>query len=585
MDAKNKIHSKKCNSDYSVSKNFYLPHSFMSSSATDLLQQKYLLNPIYDHVDRFLQISFLVQYQQSITPCNPRENLGSMPFWSGTNTMTFGNNNGKADFDIYQFALGDIKVNKDGIAGYITLDPVVKQVGADFFIYYIREKDRPGFYFKIHAPVSSMTIEPNFTEVHFENLSDTDAFVQVTQRSDPNDPATSAVITYYDFRYPSALIERQDSIGGFLSGATLDSSHVDGNVLKPVRLNNGRLIVGKETVTRFAEFALSLGYNWVMEEKGFFGTAFKCSYPTGNLAEADFLLEPIVGRSGLIGVGLETSGKYRIWENKRGDHSLDIWVDGEVMHLIPIRRPNMRSFDLKKNGKGSKYLLVQNYGTEFRPTLTDINIGLQPQVIHPAINVTTFPVLSSIDVEGSFAFLFDYYHCGFNLALGAEVWGRSREHLKIDSFTAAARRFPNLNDFAVIGRQHGTYLINNQDPLFNPVNTYYCEPCATINKSQDPVRLVGVPPFVFPPSELPPCIADARISTNRIPETFNEALDIPGAAASSVVTAKVFSQLGYAWRDYFYVPSIAIHGSVELAPHTNNTVSFWAVGLQYAMSF
>lgn len=557
----------------------------MSGSSTDLLQQKYLLNPIYDHVDRFLQISFLCQYQHSATQCNPRKNLGSMPFWSGSNTMTFGNNNGEADFDIYQFGFGDVKVNKDGVSGYIKLDPVVSQVGADFFIYYMREKDKPGFYFKVHAPISSMTIEPDWKEEHFEPFHGANVFHQITERSDPNNPATSTEITYYDWRYPALPIERQDSVGGFLSGATLDCSHIDGNVTKPVRLHSGRLIIGKETVTKFAEFALSLGYNWIMEEKGFFGTAIKCSYPTGNLAAADFILEPIVGRSGLLGIGFETSGKYRIWENKRGDHSFDIWFNGDVMHLIAIRKPNMRSFDLKQNGPGSKYLLVQDYAAEYRPTFGDVDVGLQPQIIHPAVNITTLPVLSSIDVEGTFAFLLDYYHNGLNVALGAEVWGRTQEHLAIDIVNAASQRFPNLNDYAVLGRQHGSYLINDQDPSLNPVYTYYCEPLARVNKSKDAVRLVGVPPTVFAPIDLPEGIADAREASNRIPAKFEDALDIKSAAASAVVTAKVFAQVGYAWKDYFYVPSIAVHTSFEFAPNTNNTVGFWAAGVQFAMSF
>lgn len=574
------------NQRYSQSKNFYLPHSFLSGSATDLLQQKYLMNPIYDHVDRFLQISFMVQYQQGVCQKSSRNNLGSMAFWSGTNTMTFGNNNGKADFDIYQFGLGDIKVNKDGVAGTVTLNPVVSQVGADFLIYYMREKDRPGFYFKIHAPVSSMTIEPNWQEVHFENISNTDAFHQITERSDPHDPASSTEITYYDWRYPSIKTERSGSVGGYWSGATLDCNRLDGNVLKPIRLHSGRLIIGKETVTKFAEFALSLGYNWIMEEKGFFGTAIKCSYPTGNLAAADFILEPIVGRSGLLGIGLETTGRYRIWENSRSEHSLDIWMNGEILHLISIRKPNMRSFDLKLNGKGSKYMLVQNYGAEYRPTFGDVNISLQPQIIHPAVNITTLPVLSSIDVEGAFAVLFDYYHYkGMNFAVGAEIWGRSAEHLAIDSFNAASQRFPNLNDFAVIGRQHASYLINQQDPSFNPVYTYYCEPLAKINESQDPVRLVGVPPLVTVPNQVPEGIVDARDSKNRIPSALQDALDIPGACASSIYITKIFAQIGYAWKDYFYVPSIGLQGSLEFAAHTNNTVPFWAMGAQFAMSF
>ncbi len=575
------IHSftKNYSSGYSISKNTWLPQPLFSSS-TELLHEKYLFNPVYEHVDRNLQLSVIVEYQQSFGQKCGRKNLGSLPFWSGTNVMSFGTNDGRADMDSYQFGLGALKhLTEEGIAGYISLNPQIRREGAEFLIYYTREKQEPGIYFKILAPVVSMTVTPNCTETNLVNTSTTDDFKQITQ---PDGSGQFTEITYYDQRYPIIGFNRADSLIGFLSGGTFRTNELKGNVFMPVRLHRGRIETQYQTATDLTDFSFSLGYNFLMKEDKFFGIAFKCSCPTGNLQTGDFMLEPILGRGGLWGIGGECTGKFQLWSNTYDTKNLNFWMQGELLHLVPGRKPNQRTFDLKQNGPGSRYLLVQNYGPQFSvDENSNVETGLIPLVVHPATNITTLPVISKFAVEGSFAVLFDYCDGGANICIGAEFWGRSQEHLSIDFSNSVEQRLPDLNSFAVLGRQHGNYLINEQGVLA----TYYCEPLARINKSQDPVRLVGVPPNVTTPSILPEGIGDARIRTNRIPALPDEALDIKGAQASPAMTGKIFGQVGYSWKDHFFVPTIGLHGNVELVGETNNVVDMWTVGFTFAVGF
>lgn len=590
-----------CKIPCSFSKNYWLPHSFSSSSLKDLQQEKYLWNEILEYQNQNFEISFLVEYQQSLPgKCDNCKNLGSMPFWSGTNSMTFGTNNGKADIDAYQLGIGNLKVNQEGVSGKIELNPKVRQVGADMMLYYVREKEKAGVYFKIHAPLVAVTMTPQFQETDFVSMSASNAFQETTEPSDPNNPATSATITYYDWRYP--IIEGQNFVSNYLTGGTLECNQLDGNIFRPLRLNKGRIAPKSQTEIRLADLSFSLGYNFVVKEKGFFGAAFKLTCPTGNVPTSDFMLEPIVGRGGYWGVGAEITGKGKIWENGFGSDCIDFWVQGEVLHLIPGKRPNMRSFDLKQNGPGSKYLLVQHYAPQYERQENDpfyFQTSLQPEILYSAIDITTVPVISKITVEGSCAVLFDYHHEAWNIALGAEVWGRSAECLKIDTESAVERRHPNLNEFAVVGRQHGSYLIDGNGQEFF---TYYCEPLARINVSQNPVVLVGVPPylhgnyesgFVQPgvvaeitaPTELPEGIADARNSLSRIPAKFEDALNIAGARIAAAVSGKLFGQAGYTFKDCKFTPYIAIHGSVELTGKTNNALDIWAAGIQMGLNF
>ncbi len=75
-----------------------------------------------------------------------------MPFWSGTNTMTYGGHDGTTDVDPYQFGVGDVT----GI-GSITLNAQVVNVGADLLLHMVYHKDKPGFYFTIRAPLGAMS--------------------------------------------------------------------------------------------------------------------------------------------------------------------------------------------------------------------------------------------------------------------------------------------------------------------------------------------------------------------------------------------------------------------------------------------
>lgn len=583
------------------SKNSWLPHAFSSSSLKDLQQEKYLWNENTEFSYQNFELSVLVEYSQNFSEkFNDCKGLGSMPFWSGVNIMTFGNNNGKADIDAYQLGLGDLPVNEDGISGKISLNPRVRQVGADLFLYYVKEKENPGIYFKIHAPLVALTIAPNFKETDLVTMSVSNSFEQITQPSDPDNPATSAAINYYDWRYP--IIQGQNLVSNYLTGGTLDCQQLNGNIFKPLRLDKGRVATQSQTEIRLADLSCSLGYNFVVKEGGFFGAAFKFACPTGNVATADFMLEPIVGRGGAWAVGAELMGMYKIWHNALDTDRIDLWLQGEVLHLIPGRRPNMRSFDLKQNGPGSKYILVQHYAPQYQEQSSDpfyYQTMLKPENLYSAIDITTLPIFSKIAVEGSFSALLDYHHKSWNIALAGEVWGRSAERIVIDTASAVERRHPNLNDFVVVGRQHASYLIDGND---KELYTYYCEPLAKINESQAPVTLVGVPPylqgnyepgFVQPgvvaaittPDLLPDGIADARDSKNRIPAKFEDALDICSAQTAATISGKLLGQVGYTFKTCNFTPYLAMYGSVELARRTNNALDMWAVGLQAGLNF
>ena len=573
-----------CYTPCSTSKNTWLPRSFVSYAYRDISQALYTYGTDFGDIGHHIDVSLFSEYMQNFGgKCGSCKNLGAMPFWSGTNTLTIGNNDGKADLDGYQLGLGNIVTNADGIGGVIRLNPEVQSFGTDIMMYYVRSKEERGFYFKVHAPLAALIVTPNLKELMVAESDNSVSFSQTT--ANPG----SSNITYEFYEYPSPLRRAATVSDVFFGGSA--SSSLNGNEPMPIHLRRGRISPCKQTIIRFGDITTSVGYNAYMSEKGYFGLGFKVSLPTGNVPNAVYMLEPIVGRAGAWGVGGEICGSYKVWENADQSKNVTVSIQGEALHLTPGRTPNFRTFDLKQNGPGSKYLLVQNYVAAYDTTqgAPVASQTITPQRLHPAVNITTLPVISKIAVEGNFALSFDFNCHDWNASLGGEFWGRSKEKLQIDITSAVDQRLPNLNDYAVVGRQVSAYNINGEAfstvAPFNPINTYYCEPLARINKSQSPVQLVGSVPNVTAPTSLPTGIADARIPANRIPADLCEALDIAGAQASRAFTGKLFGQAGYTWTERCYMPSLAVIGGVEFTGQTNNAVQMWSVGLQGSLNF
>jgi hypothetical protein len=561
----------------SQSKNFWLPRPFSSDASREITLEKVLFQTDSHREEWNGTFSFATQYGQNFgTKCGCCKGLGSLPFWgaSGTNSMTVGNNDGSADLDAYNFSLGNVSVNSDGIGGTITLNPKVTQAGTDFLLYFTHKKDEHGLYFKVHAPVVASIVNPQLCETGTE-ISGTNTFTDTT--------TDDTVITYYS-NYPN-LTDRYTSMTSAFAGGLGDGKSLDSQKSQ-VWLNFGKIASCKLTDIRLADLSFVLGYNVAANERGFFGVGFKTTCPTGNVPTGKYVLEPIVGRGGLWGVGGDVMGHYKAWKNEDESKYLDVWLQGDVLHLMPGRRPSYRSFDLALNGKGSKYILVQAF-----KTLAN-NSTVEAGSVTQAINITTLPVLSKFAVEGSVALMVDYHHNDWNLAVSGEFWGRSKESLSIDMCSCVGAGFKNLNNYAVVGRQVSAMQMTASTgystglPASPATLVALCEPEAKINKSQNVVPLVdgagALPTF---PTTYPTGIKDATVAANRIPADLDVALDICGAAASKAYTGKVFGQFGYTWSECRYTPNFSFIGAAEFTGNTNSAAQMWSAGIQGSLNF
>jgi hypothetical protein len=527
-----------------ISQNLWQPHALSAYSSLNLIQMK----DAYDKAaqgeeitDRLFYLSLAGQYMQS---CG-FNNLGILPFWSGTNTMTIGTNDGQSSLDAYQFGMGDVTTQ-----GTITLNPKVQHFGVDATWYYMQHTTGRGAVVKINAPLGAMKITPTLCE-------------EPAKLSDVAD-------TIWTPPYP-AVANRPQTLSAAFQGGAINGNTLQSQILHPITLYKGK-IAGccSQTMIRLADLSFLLGYNWLNDERGMCMIGAKVSCPTGNVPTGEYALEPIFGRAGHWGIGAEMSASYQIWNND--ESQLRIWAEGEVIHLTSGRKPNFRSFDLKLNGAGSKYLLVQFYAAE-NPDLTATPAnptGRIPSFITQAANITTFPVISNIPVEGSLALMLDYQKDNWNIGLGGQVWGRSQESLSIDYCNALRYGMVNLNDYAVLGRQVS---VNNA----TDTTLTYCQPLAKINQS--------VARQTTSSNAYPDQVKDARVSTNRIPQDITDALDICAAQAAHALTGQLFGEFGHTWRNELHTSNISVFGSAEFTNKNSSMINLWSVGLKGSVIF
>jgi len=363
--------------------NLFQPHAFSASMGREVLVGKHAWAPSADEEGWHGQVGVAGEYQRTFKKkCNEVstccDSLGSLPFWNESNQMTVGDNSGKYNLDAYQIGMGPVATN-----GTISLSPVMYQAGADFFLYVGAHKTERGFFLKAHGPVGVISIDPRY------------------QFSKDVTPVA----------YPQGVLEN--------STATIAAPNADlgaafmnpkgTGFLKP--MVKGLINSKRTSSAKFGDPEFTVGYNVVADESKHLGIGLRFAAPTGNKAEATYMLEPIFGRNGHWAAGGEIIGHWKCWESETDDKYLNIMLDGSAMHLF--RSKHMRSFDLKQNGAGSKYLLLAKYsGTTF-----------QNEIVN-AVNITTVGVESSFAVEGNFALAFDFHWNNWSMTLGYEGWGR-----------------------------------------------------------------------------------------------------------------------------------------------------------------
>lgn len=534
-----------CPTTCAKSQNLYQPHAFSVSASREILLEKAAWYPTVEHPENWhgtFGVNF--EYMHTFGNCCTTttqccSSLGSLPFWAtnGGNTMTIGSNASGSDIDGYQLGLGPLAGTTS--LGTVTLNPIVYQAGADFLIYVGAHSQQHGFFFKAHAPVGVININPGLT------FTDTIQAIPY-QPGLLNYNATGATTA----TVPAPYANIQQAFQGGIPAGFLDA------------MTNGLISINRKTSATFGDAELAIGYNFFTNQSGHVGIAARLSIPTGNTAEGVYVLEPIFGRNGHWGIGGELISHWKFWQSKNSDTKFaQFFFDGIILHLCKSQQ--VRSFDLKANGAGSKYLLLAKYIGNTAHTASEF----QNQILN-AVNITTIGVESTFNIEGNFALGFNMHWNNWSFEIGYEGWGRSCEQLTL---CATCPSTINFNEYAVLGRQ--TPYATSGTPL---TALTLCEPLANIGESENHVN-------TFTPTAE---IKDASLSANRIPQDPATALNIDGQRASQIYTSKPYAEFRYTWSENEYAPYLAIMGGAEIPnTHKNEAAKMWNLGFNGGIAF
>jgi len=494
-------------STVSISKNLFLPRAFSANTAREMMMEGHVITTDFDGFYALFSATGAFQHSWKTDDAT---GIGALPFWSGTNVMSVGTNTSSSTLDAYQFGLGDVTSN-----GTITLNPVIYQGGSDFMLYLGASTNDPGMFLKIKAPLGVIIVNPELTE--------SEATAGVSYRAGALSLSTATVAdpaTTMTQAFAGNLANGQSKNGDFL----------------PMEYG---LINGKQSSgAKFGNIEMALGYNIICDDDYLFAIGLRASGPAGNKPKCVYIMEPIFGRGGYWGVGGYVDGNMKLWEN-HANKSLSLNIMATILHLMGT--DTIRSYDLTSNGPGSKYLLVGDF----------TNSGYQG-IIQNLINISTLDSRSTFSAEGDASIRLTYLSNGWNIDLGYNFWGRTKEVLEITGV------FPT-NTYAILGRQ-GAGLIAT--PL---VASDLCQPTATIASSDARVDAAAG------------TVVDATVPSNRI--SGSSAFDTQAAAQASSSTSKLFTRGSYSWLDMPSSPFVGYFGEFEIGTSANNSLSQWSVGL------
>ncbi|MDR3550338.1 MAG: hypothetical protein P4L31_02925 [Candidatus Babeliales bacterium] len=303
-------------------------------------------------------------------------------------------------------------------ASLLSIEPLIENVIVDIDFYMGLDNWVDGLFFRINAPI-------NFSRWSTRIKEAVTAGVGVTGY-DPGYFNSTGVPN-------SALLT---SFSEYLSGKV--PFGVSGTTFYPLCYAKVDECPGQgQSVTRLAELAAIVGWNFIDRERGHLGVGLLTRAPTGNRPTAKLLFEPISGNGGHWELGAHITSHYTFFECD--ENSLGFYIDANITHLFNARQT--RTFDLIDKPL-SRYMLAEQLGTPVANLIGApssagpffIPSAQFQNVFSPVANLTTRSLKVSAAVQADIAAQFTYSACdGFTLDFGYNFWVRSCDKFSFDA--------------------------------------------------------------------------------------------------------------------------------------------------------
>ena len=425
--------------------------------------------------------------------------IGEYFFFNKTNTMRFGPISEKGNVDVLarNFFLND------DFDGCVSANPRVRNFVVDINFFLGLDEWVPGLYCRVDVPINWTSWDMRLTETS---------------------TTAGTTIAINKLGNEAAAASPNNSIVQAWKGKAL-SPNLFPDLKQEMRFAK---IDGKKTKTGVADITFVLGYDFICNECSHLGFNFQIIAPTGDRPDAEFVFEPIVGNGRFVEVGGGLSGHYELWNNGC-DQSFGVFFEGAAYHMFSAKQK--RTFDLKCNGVGSRYLLFKRFDSA----------GAYANEIVFGPNVLTRDVKVRNDVHGEAALMFDYQNCGFTFDVGYNLWGRTEDKITITEGIPC-------DTFGVQGDTNTTG--------------------GTVDNTQSETDIKG---------NFAPESDKVFISTDD--------LDIDSARHPGAVSHKLFTHFAYTWENCDYLPFLGLGGEVEFSGRDNRALDQWGVWVKGGFTF
>jgi hypothetical protein len=198
----------------------------------------------------------------------------------------------------------------------------------------------------------------------------------------------------------------------------------------------GKIACKSRNKTKFADIQTCLGYNILIDDRYRLGCGLHVSVPTGNKPEVKYIFDPIVGNGHHWELGADFTAGGTLWQSCNEDHQVQLFLSATVSHLF--KSTQKRSFDFKKNGAGSRYILLEELSkpaiegetNDVRVIVGTDQITTQyARKLFPAINKTTLLSKISIPYQVDLMANVAYVHGDYSVYIGYNFWLRGGERL------------------------------------------------------------------------------------------------------------------------------------------------------------
>ncbi len=396
----------------------------------------------------------------------------------------------------------------------VDLNPLVRSALIDFQLYVGLDSWLSGLFFYAHMPAGWTKWNLNLNEKVF-NVGNNTPF-----------PA--------GYMAPAQLTPPFKSFIDAIKGGT-DFGSIQG--LADGKINGARAKSG------ISDVQLSLGWNFILTETSHAGLSIRIALPTGSRPNSEFLFEPILGNGKHWELGLGFTGHVLLWE-KDAQQELAFFSNINLMHLFKARQ--RRSFDLCRNGFGSRYILAKLFNNT-----GSTNMG------EPLINQSTLICDVRVDIQADGVFMFGYTYGNTLFDIGYNGWIRSKEKI-------TRKQQLSANRFGLKGIQNVVGNFTQSTATLRGNNFF----------NQAAVADPNSPVFVK-----------------------DEEINDRSARSPLVLTHKLFAHVSYAWepnQPESTTPFLGIGGEIEfeginthnsVEPQDKTTMSQWGIWVKLGFAF